>query len=347
MLSSTCLLGAVVCDFKPPELSFLWNRLENKSRHPSLFLEWLHWYGYILLGGGTAAMIAGPVVMFGNICYNTMPQEEAAHVHADEERARKDTDIGDGHTYRHRQRTVSAFWPVKYSNRYVSDHHLYETVVQKNTVVDGAATLEDETTLQQFISGEWVVDVDVRPTYDQLLGRQPMAWTSIFPKWITNNISPAPAPVNTDSVDDSVDDSVEQGGVTTAVLIRPRSAGSRELDMRYTDGRAFRLLPIANSVGKYKVLPLLPTPDEQVEFYTRLPALLFNWIAADQFRLDPNEVWLIDVGSEGNDAYVVLSDGDMRSRYQALRRPGNREGGLHPQVRARICNEGQNQGFAE
>ena len=354
VLSSTCLLGATVCDFKPPELEFMWNYLETKSRHPNLFLEWLHWSGYIMLGGGAAAFLAGPVFMFGNICYNIMPNEEQSSAEEQDELPTDTIVVGDGHSYRHVQRTVSAFWPMKYSNRYISDHHLYETVVQKDSVVGESGAGKGPGT-DTVLCGEWVVDIDVRPTYDQLLGREEMTWQSMLPKWMSNNM---PAVSGSGSVSGEEEEGTPSGTAggtapATAVLISPSTLanGNNALEMRYTDGRAFRLVPIDQCTGKYKVLPLVPLVEDSenpvMQSLQGMASTVFNFIASDGFRLDPNEMWVVDVGGVGNEAYVVLSDGDMRSRYQALRRPQNPSGGLHPEVHDRLMKLGRQHGFVE
>jgi hypothetical protein len=345
VLSAGCLVGALVCDFKPPEVDFFWNYLENKSRNPALFFEWLHWYGYVLLGGGATAAITGPIFMFGHLCYNVMPSKE------NENERKNQEEEGEGENYRYRQRTVSAFWPMKYSNRYISDHHLYETVMQSENVIDRCKNNE----LEQFVCGEWVVDVDISPMYDQFLGRKSITWESFLPNWIVNNVSKMQSNENNTSEKNNSCTST----TTTAVLIAPSKYIHGELEVRYTDGRSFRLVPFGSNkqTGKYKVQPLLPqliasnNDNFLNDLYINMIAYpldtFFNLIAADSFRLDPNEMWFVDVGGEGDDAYVVLSDGDMRGRYQALRRPKNVLGELHSDVRNRILKVGKSQGFLE
>jgi hypothetical protein len=340
ILSSTCLVGALMCDFKPPELDFLSSHLENKSRHPSLFLEWLHWYGYVLLGGGAIALIAGPVAMFGKVCYNDLPLlEKEKEAEKDEE---EEGGGGGDSSYRHKQRTVSAFWPVRYSNRYVSDHHLYETIKQ-----DESITSKSLTELEKFVVGEWVVDVDVRPKYDHFLGRASTTLQMVLPKWVINNL---PQDVAFGEVVTVGSGSMGQGqDRRSAVLITSEKSRTNEqsfLTARYTDGRTYRLIT-TSTVGKYVVHPLQPMEEESIQFWTRIPSQMLNWIAADGFRIDPNEFWFLETGSEGDHSYVVLSDGDMRSRYQALRRPGNPDGGLHHDVRERLVKQGRDIGFVE
>ena len=353
LLSSSCLLGALACDFKPPELKNVSSHLESKSRHPSLFLEWLHWYGYVLLGGGVVALIAGPIAMFGKICYDDLPSKEKIKIkiqQEEEEGVGEVGEVGKGESsYRHRQRTVSAFWPIWYSNRYISDHHLYETIVQ-----DASITTKSSTELEKFIVGEWVVDVDVRPISDHLLGRASMTLEKMLPKWVVNNL-----PQGDDGGGGAGGDGVTSAAEKCSVLItldnnRPPSnkkgsALPSVLIARYTDGRTYRLVSDGDSrtVGKYTVHPILPTEEEDENFWTRIPSQMFNWIAADGFRIDPNEYWFLQTGAKDDDAYVVLSDGDMRSRYQALRRPGNVEGGLNHYVRERLLKQGREIGFVE
>ena len=184
VLSSSCLLGATLCDYKPKELDIVWKRLDATSRNSGLFLEWLHWFGYIMLGGGAVAMIAGPIAMYGHLCYTTLPEREER-----EERKEQMATLENMHdknvSYRHRQRTVSAFFPISYSNRYVSDHHLYESLVQDQSVTSKQMHSE----LEPVVLGEWIVDVEIRPLYDQLLGRDPFTLNAILPKWIINVIN--------------------------------------------------------------------------------------------------------------------------------------------------------------
>ena len=59
-------------------------------------------------------------------------------------------------------------------------------------------------------------------------------------------------------------------------------------------------------------------------------------IAADAYQMDPVEWWVVDYGGVGDDAYLVVSDGDFRTRLQILRRPGSNGGSLHNTVRGRI-----------
>ena len=325
MLSSTCLLGAAVCQFKPDELQPFWSYLDNKSRHPGLFLEWIHWYGYMMLGGGAIALLAGPVAMCGHICYEILPAREI-----DAESAASNTEA-DSDSYRHRQRTVSAFWPIKYSNRYISDYHLYESVLQHESILSSS-----KADLEQRVVGEWVVDIDLRPKYDQLLGRSPLKLGSVLLSFVRSWLQ--------EQEHEQEREEAQETSKACAVLIRPNKQNG--LEMRYSDGRTYNLLPSqTKEIGKYTVVPLPVTSAESEQFWTHYPAQFFNWVAADMFRMDPNEVWLLEVGSEGNEAYVVLSDGDMRSRYQGLRRPRNKSGRLHPEVHARLVKQGTNQGF--
>ena len=70
------------------------------SRHPNYFFEWLHWWAYVLLSGGTWLTLIGPVVMLVFLFRLTgIPHTEAQSL-----RSR-------GDAYRRYQRTTSIFIP--------------------------------------------------------------------------------------------------------------------------------------------------------------------------------------------------------------------------------------------
>ena len=148
---SVCLVGAAICDVRIREAEFLWRPIEAYSRHPGLFLSWLHWFSYALMGGGALAFVAGPVAMLVDACYTDLPSLEKTCAEK----------VG-AQAFREQQRTVSAFWPIKYSNRYISDRRLYETVpvMVREKDANGSPLL-----------GEWVVEHELRPWTDKLLGR--------------------------------------------------------------------------------------------------------------------------------------------------------------------------------
>ena len=65
--------------------------------------------------------------------------------------------------YRAYQRVTSPFFPIKYSNRHViSDRHLYRSV--SSCIEPGVFDVEK-------VLGEWVVDYEMRPMSDNVLGR--------------------------------------------------------------------------------------------------------------------------------------------------------------------------------
>ena len=70
------------------------------SRHPNYFFEWLHWWAYVILGGGALLAWLGPVVMLIFLFRLTgIPYTEAQSL-----RSR-------GDAYRRYQRTTSIFIP--------------------------------------------------------------------------------------------------------------------------------------------------------------------------------------------------------------------------------------------
>ncbi len=70
------------------------------SRHPNYFFEWLHWWAYVLIGGGSLLTWVGPVAMLLFLFRLTgIPHTEAQAL-----RSR-------GEAYRRYQRTVSVFIP--------------------------------------------------------------------------------------------------------------------------------------------------------------------------------------------------------------------------------------------
>ncbi|MEO5798996.1 MAG: DUF1295 domain-containing protein [Gemmatimonadales bacterium] len=70
------------------------------SRHPNYFFEWLHWWAYVLIGGGAALTWVGPVAMLLFLFRLTgIPHTEAQAI-----RSR-------GDAYREYQRRVSIFVP--------------------------------------------------------------------------------------------------------------------------------------------------------------------------------------------------------------------------------------------
>ena len=70
------------------------------SRHPNYFFEWLHWWAYVLLGGGAWLTFVGPVAMLIFLFRLTgIPHTEAQSL-----RSR-------GDAYRRYQRTTSIFIP--------------------------------------------------------------------------------------------------------------------------------------------------------------------------------------------------------------------------------------------
>ncbi len=74
------------------------------SRHPNYFFEWVHWWAYVLIGGGAALTWLGPVAMLAFLFRVTgIPQTEKQAL-----RSR-------GDAYRNYQKTTSVFipWPPK------------------------------------------------------------------------------------------------------------------------------------------------------------------------------------------------------------------------------------------
>ena len=74
------------------------------SRHPNYFFEWMHWWAYVLIGGGAALTWIGPVLMLVFLFRLTgIPHTEMQAL-----RSR-------GDAYRAYQRTTSVFipWPPK------------------------------------------------------------------------------------------------------------------------------------------------------------------------------------------------------------------------------------------
>lgn len=74
------------------------------SRHPNYFFEWVHWWAYVLIGGGAALTWVGPVAMIVFLFRVTgIPYTEQQAL-----RSR-------GDAYREYQRTTSVFvpWPPK------------------------------------------------------------------------------------------------------------------------------------------------------------------------------------------------------------------------------------------
>tara|TARA_Y100000588_G_scaffold202682_1_gene216464 strand:- start:1124 stop:1897 length:774 start_codon:yes stop_codon:yes gene_type:complete len=74
------------------------------SRHPNYFFEWIHWWAYVLIGGGAALTWIGPVAMLIFLFRLTgIPYTEMQAIKS----------RGDG--YRVYQRTTSVFfpWPPK------------------------------------------------------------------------------------------------------------------------------------------------------------------------------------------------------------------------------------------
>lgn len=72
------------------------------SRHPNYFFEWVHWWGYVLIGHATPLTFVGPVVMLALLLKGTgIPYNEAQAL-----RSR-------GEAYREYMRTTSRFvpWP--------------------------------------------------------------------------------------------------------------------------------------------------------------------------------------------------------------------------------------------
>jgi len=80
------------------------NGLWRYSRHPNYFFEWVHWWAYVLIGGGAAITWIGPVAMLVFLFRLTgIPYTEMQSL-----RSR-------GDAYRAYQRTTSVFvpWPPK------------------------------------------------------------------------------------------------------------------------------------------------------------------------------------------------------------------------------------------
>ena len=76
------------------------NGLWRYSRHPNYFFEWLHWWAYVLIGGGALLTWVGPVAMLIFLFRLTgIPHTEAQAL-----RSR-------GEAYRRYQQTVSIFIP--------------------------------------------------------------------------------------------------------------------------------------------------------------------------------------------------------------------------------------------
>ncbi len=74
--------------------------LWHYSRHPNYFFEWLHWWSYVLVGGGAAITWIGPIAMLLFLFRVTgIPYTEQQAL-----RSR-------GEAYREYQRTTSVFFP--------------------------------------------------------------------------------------------------------------------------------------------------------------------------------------------------------------------------------------------
>jgi hypothetical protein len=299
---SACLVGAALCDVRPRKVEYLWRPIETYSRHPGLFLGWCHWFGYVLLGGGPLALLAGPGAMLAVACYADLPALERECA----------AEVGPL-AYREQQRTVSAFWPIKFSNRYVSDRRLYESI----PALEGGGGKGHNALL-----GEWVVEHEFRPWTDRALGR----------------------------VDLHSDDTAEgANATTTGVLVCRGATVSSVLEVRFTDGRAFQMR--AQAASKFVLEPLevevtdTEMDTDMVAFWMRLPEMFANWMAADSWRLDPNECWILQSVGEGDEAFVVLSDGDMKTRHLILRRPGNVDGKLGASVLTSLVDGAREAGF--
>ncbi len=308
---SVCLAGSALCNFRPLEAEFLWRPTEAYSRHPGLFLSWCHWFSYVMLGGGLLAFVTGPGAMFATTCYVDLPILES----------KRTLEMGPL-VFREQQRTVSAFWPIKFSNRYVSDRRLYESV----------PVLEEETGSESdVLLGEWVVEHEFRPWTDQMLGR-----------------------VNMTS-DTDISDATAVGVLVTKNL-------ADVLEVRFSDGRAFQMR--AQAASKFTLEPLKvedvansisSSPSDEIgapfmdilSFWARVPEMFANWMASDSWRLDPNECWVLQSGGEGDGAYVVLSDGDMKTRHIVLRRPGNPDGKLVRSVLTPLVDRARAEGFGK
>ena len=306
LVGSCCLVGAVICDLQPMEAEIVWKYSESYSRHPGLFLGWCHWFSYVLLGGGPIALLAGPAAMLTLACYSDLPTLERA----------KAQELG-AESFREKQRTTSAFWPIKFSNRYVSDRRLYESV----PVSEGGKK-------STLLLGEWVVAKEFRPWTDTALGRT----KGIGLKSVLGGIN---------------EEENEEGGLTGVLITRVGHRGNAPtdaaLEVRFGDGRAFQMRE--HSASKFFLEPLEVAESAKENFWTRLAEAFANWIAADSWRLDPNECWILQSGGDGDEAFVVLSDGDMKTRFQVLCRPGSSSQVLDASALQLILNDARERGF--
>ena len=171
------------------------------------------------------------------------------------------------------------------------------------------------------VLGEWVVDYEMRPMSNKVLGRL---------------LKIGEETPRVDSI---------------SVSIRKHD-GNSSLAVLCTDGRAFLAAPLENCPpGHFKVV-ISPSQDVAVAFSEDPLSIMWStWdgvlrrIAAEAYQMDPLEWWVVDCGGVGDDAYLVVADGDFRTRLQILRRPGNSGGSLHSTVRGRILAWAAGEGF--
>ena len=140
--------------------------------------------------------------------------------------------------------------------------------------------------------------------------------------------------------------------MTGVLFSRRHSSNDGTLEVRFTDGRTFQMREYGAS--KFVLEPLevaVADPPSRGDLYDvmnllmQLPDMLSNWIASDSWRLDPNECWILQHGGEIDSEYVVLSDGDMKTRHLILRRPGNINGGLESVVLKALVDEATEAGW--
>merc|ERR1711871_1634027 len=55
-----------------------------------------------------------------------------------------------------------------------------------------------------------------------------------------------------------------------------------------------------------------------IESFSSTPLFIKSWIAADSYRLDPNEWWALSIDPKDEPSWIVVGDGDFKSRCQVL-----------------------------
>eukprot|EP00949_MAST-11_sp_MAST-11-sp1_P001010 g1010.t1 len=278
-------LGALclagICSVRMPEMERVWKPLQKLSRHPDTFLEWAHWFSYRLMGGG----IVVPGLLLLPYLYGGMDMNEDDLVLPSPPGSQSVWELERGASSSESPREGGDNFSAEFYRRTTPAFFPWKNQAREMSRRHLFETVQTIDVKVSALHGEWYTAspdgiLQSTPFYDFFLRRS-------------------------------------EGQARVTIVPKPSLGGaSVEFDIPGAFvGRRF-LMQVGDEPGKFGVSPLPGT-------WTTFPQ---RFLESDSFRLDRNRLWIIDgrlsegPGDQSDDDYIVIADGDARSRLEILSR---------------------------